>query len=230
MWPTSKSGCPIFATVSSSLRWVLCPGTNANPQRPAVASENLKPLNPPRSPIERKSRTTSRPRTQRPHQSIRKRPSPRLKRNHRSKNLLFVLNDKSICLQHPFNRLSDLPSRQPIYGIQNPYRLHHRDKADKPRLPLRQTPLKNLRSLRRLHRIVLRKIANYNIRIQPDHRRFIRRIRPTAPAAAPASISSTETRRLARTIPFRAEVRTFGKITTLPSGCTKNLIRSPGPR
>jgi len=36
-------------------------------------------------------------------------------------------------------------------------------------------------------------------------------------------------RRRARTIPFKLETGTFGNITTLPSGCTKNLIWSPGP-
>jgi hypothetical protein len=33
---------------------------------------NLNPIKPSRSPIKRKSRTTSRPRTQRPHQSVRR--------------------------------------------------------------------------------------------------------------------------------------------------------------
>jgi hypothetical protein len=35
-------------------------------------------------------------------------------------------------------------------------------------------------------------------------------------------------RRRVFTIPFSFEAETLGRITTLPSECTKNLMRSPG--
>src|ERR1700752_82405 len=65
--------------------------------------------------------------------------------------------------------------------------------------------------------------------VEPNHLRFDGLNRAVAPCEIAASISSRDTRRRARTIPFKLETGTFGNITTLPSGCTKNLIWSPEP-
>jgi hypothetical protein len=53
---------------------------------------------------------------------------------------------------------------------------------------------------------------------------------PAAPSAAASVISLIVTgrRRLDLTMPRKAEAESFGKRTTLPSGCKKNLTRSPG--
>src|SRR6266576_6742257 len=84
--------------------------------------------------------------------------------------------------------------------------------------------------LRRLYWVVLGEIADENVGVEPDHRRRARGAPPAAPSAAASVISPIVTgrRRLDLIIPRKAAAGSFGKRTTVPSGCTKNLTRSPG--
>jgi hypothetical protein len=55
------------------------------------------------------------------------------------------------------------------------------------------------------------------------------RASPVAPAAAASLMSSIVAgRRRGLTMPRKTEAGRFGKRTTLPSACMKNLTRSPG--
>src|ERR1019366_2727864 len=82
--------------------------------------------------------------------------------------------------------------------------------------------------LNRLNRIVLRQIPDQNIGIDTDHRRR-RGEGAAAPAAAASVISSRVTGDLRDfTMPRSVETGSLGNRTTAPSGCTKNLMRSPG--
>src|SRR5205807_7916111 len=78
--------------------------------------------------------------------------------------------------------------------------------------------------------VVLGEIAYQDVSIESDHRCRRRGFRLTALSAAAMVICSAVTGRGLRdlTIPPTAEAEIFGNNTTLPSGCTKNLIRSPG--
>lgn len=82
-----------------------------------------------------------------------------------------------------------------------------------------------------LDAVVLCEITDQDVSVESYQRE--RLPRGDAAALAPADIAApicwivTDRRRVA-TIPFSAEAGSFGRITTLPSGCTKNLTRSPG--
>src|SRR5260370_23122684 len=119
--------------------------------------------------------------------------------------------------------------RKAIGAVDDPYGLDHRDDADEAGIIPRQPALDQLRRLGRLNGVVLREVADENVGVEPDHRRLARGVGRAAPAAAAALISSIVTgRRPGLTMPRKAEAGSFGKRTTLPSGCTKNLTRSPG--
>ncbi len=83
----------------------------------------------------------------------------------------------------------------------------------------------------RLHGVVLREITNDDIWVESDHRRLRRDVSSIAPVATAAFIACIPTDRRERlTIPRKAAADLFGNRTTLPSGCTKNLTRSPALR
>src|SRR6202048_444105 len=88
--------------------------------------------------------------------------------------------------------------------------------------------LDQLSRLWRLNRIVLGEVANDNIGIQPNHYRLRGSAFAAAPAAAASPIASIVTGRRDLTMPRKMAAGRFGKRTTLPSGCMKNLSRSPG--
>ena len=100
-------------------------------------------------------------------------------------------------------------------------------RLNEPWILFAQLSIDNLISLACLPWIVLEQIAQNDIRIETDHRRK----RSVAPASTAVFISLTEIGRFSLgTLPLNLDVRTFGKMATVPSGCRKNLNRSPGLR
>src|SRR5208282_1909028 len=152
-----------------------------------------------------------------------------LERNHRGEDLLLVFNQEDVDLKHALYSGGDFRVREAIGPFENPCCLGHRHDADETRILFGKPPLDQFGRLRRLNRVVLRKVANDDIGIEADHRRLRRGASAAAPVAAASLISSIVTgRRRDLTMPRKAEAGSFGKSTTLPSGCTKNLTRSPG--
>ena len=81
----------------------------------------------------------------------------------------------------------------------------------------------------RLSGSVPNEVANKNVGVEADHRRFVR-TPPVAPLAIASFISSIVTGCLrgAFKMPRKADAGRLGRRTTLPSGCTKNFTLSPG--
>src|SRR5207302_10931905 len=152
-------------------------------------------------------------------------------RDHGGKDFLFALDHEDVGLQHALDGSRDVGVREPIGALENPHGFGHGDDADEAAILLGQLPFDELRRLRRLNRIVLREVADEDVGAEPDHLRLRRRATSAAaPAMAASLMSSMVTVRRPRslTMPRRAEAGSFGNSTTLPSGCTKNLTRSPG--
>src|ERR1700751_1579393 len=117
-----------------------------------------------------------------------------------------------------FERRGDLLVRQSIDLLEDPNRLCYRDQTDETRAVFRQAMFHDVGCFGGLNWVILCEVADKDVRVEPDHLRFACLNRPVAPCTMAASISSRDALRRARTIPFRFEMGTFGKITTLPSG------------
>src|SRR5215469_10033073 len=163
--------------------------------------------------------------------SVRERTATLLEGNHCGENLLLVLHNQYLGLKYPLDSRSDFMLRKTIRTVEHPDRLDHGRDAHEAGIFRGKSPFDDLGSFRRLNRIVLGKITDNYLGIEPNHRRRLRGVTPVAPSAAmAAAISATVTGRRLRdlTLPRIAEAGSFGKSTTVPSGCTKNFTRSPG--
>src|SRR5215472_3748821 len=130
-------------------------------------------------------------------------------------DLLFVLNLKRVCSQQVFDMASDFRRSLLQEAAQHPNDFKNSNQANEPRILFAQMPIDNLISLACLLWIVLQQIAQDDVGIETDHRWK----RSVAPASIAAFISSIEIGRLSlRTLPLSLEVRTFGRMATVPSG------------
>src|SRR5258708_36800938 len=182
-------------------------------------------------PVEGKRAGAARFGAERPDEGIGERAAPLLERDHGGKDFLLALDRDDVGLQHALDGGRDLGACKPVGAIEDPGGFGHGDDADETAIVLGQLPLDEPRRLRGLNGIVLRQVADQDVGIEPDHRRLRRRATSAAaPAIAASRISSIVTLRRPRGLmmPRRADAGSFGNRTTLPSGCTKNLTRSPG--
>jgi len=109
----------------------------------------------------------------------------------------------------------------------HPDNLQRGNQTDESGVLVAQPPIDDVVCLARLFRVSLEEIAEDDVGIETNHR--LNRL--VAPASMAAFISSTEMGRFRRgTDPLRVAVLILGRMTTLPSGCKKNLNRSPGLR
>jgi hypothetical protein len=91
-----------------------------------------------------------------------------------------------------------------------------------------QLALDDLRSPRRLGRVVQGDVADQDVGVEADHRLLLRVNPRVAPFAIAASMSASEALLRVRSIPLSAETGSVGRIATCPSGWMKNLTLVAG--
>src|SRR5258708_12969058 len=104
-------------------------------------------------------------------------------------DLLLVLNLESIGGQDHLNVVCDFLPRTLIEALEDPDHFEDRDQADEPRFLFGEPVGDDLGRAGRLHRIVLRQIAQKDIGIDSYH--FFRLNLCVAPPSMPPSISSS---------------------------------------